>query len=114
MPLLVTKVHSIVIVVVTTLANILIMFLYKMVFICSDNIPTYKIKSWPADSTFFDGDPMAGPFPSLFSTDSIASLAGIIKDPKKCHWDLMKISRLILMPESVGIEEAIQITKKPR
>ena len=57
---------------------------------------------------------MAGPFPSLFSTDSIASLAGIIKDPKKCHWDLMKISRLILMPESVDIEEAIQITKKPR
>ena len=85
-----------------------------MVFICSDNIPTYKIKSWPADSTFFDGDPMAGPFPSLFSTDSIASLAGIIKDPKKCHWDLMKISHLILMPESVDIEEAIQITKKPR
>ena len=81
---------------------------------CSDNIPTYKIKSWPADSTFFDGDLMAGPFPSLFSTDSIPSLAGIIKDPKKGHWDLMKISRLILMPESVGIAEAIQITKKPR
>ena len=78
MPLLVTKVHSIVIFVVTTLANILIMFLNKMVFICSDNIPTYKIKSWPADSTFFEGDLMAGPFPSLFSTDSIASLAGII------------------------------------
>ena len=57
---------------------------------------------------------MARPFPSLFSTDSIASLAGIIKDPKKCHWDLMKISHLILMPESVDIEEAIQITKKPR
>ena len=85
-----------------------------MIFICSDNIPTYKIKSWPADYTFFDSDLRAGPFPLLFSTDSNASLAGIIKDPKKCHWDLMKISRLILMPKSVGIEEAIQITKKPR
>ena len=80
---------------------------------CSDNIPTYKIKSWPADSTFFDGDLMAGPFPSLFSTDSIASLAGIIKDPKKCHWDLMKISRLILMPESVGIRKQFRSPRSP-
>ena len=52
---------------------------------CSDNIPTYKIKSWPANSTFFDSDLMARPFPSLFNTDSNASLAGLIKDPKKCH-----------------------------
>ena len=30
---------------------------------CSDNIPTYKIKSWPADSTFFDGE-----FPMILIT----------------------------------------------
>ena len=85
-----------------------------IIIICSDNIPTIKIKSWPADSTLFDGDLMAGPYPTLFSTNMDASLTGIKGDPRKAHWDIMKISRLIFMPESIDFQEAAQIVKKPR
>ena len=81
---------------------------------CSDNIPTIKIKSWPADSTLFDGDLMAGPYPTLFSSNMDASLTGIKGDPRKAHWDIMKISRLIFMPENIDFDEAVQIVKKPR
>ena len=57
---------------------------------------------------------MAGPYPTLFSTNMDASLAGIKGDPRKAHWDIMKISRLIFMPESIDFDEAVQIVKKPR
>ena len=72
------------------------------------------MKSWQADATFFDGDLIAGPFPTLFSTDSDASLTALKRDPKKCHWDLMKINRYLFMPENVSIEDAAMIVKKPR
>ena len=72
------------------------------------------LQSWMADSTLFDGDIMAGPVPSLFSEDPEASLTGITREPRKCHWDLMKICRLLFMPESVSLEEATTIIKKPR
>ena len=72
------------------------------------------LKSWPAEVTLFDGDQIAGPFPSLCSEDSAASLTNITTDIKKCHWDLMRITRLIFMPESISIQEASAIIKKPR
>ena len=77
-------------------------------------MPTVLIKSWKADSTLFDGDLMAGPVPSLFGDKPNSSLAGITAKPRKFHWDLMKICRLLFMPESVSMEEASTIVKKPR
>ena len=57
---------------------------------------------------------MAGPVPSLFGDDPEASLAGIRAEPRKCHWDLMKICRMLFMPETVTFDEATAIVKKPR
>ena len=59
---------------------------------------------------------MAGPYPTLlvFSSNMDASLTGIKGDPRKAHWDIMKISRLIFMPENIDFDEAVQIVKKPR
>ena len=82
--------------------------------IFSNNIPVTVLKTWPAKATLFDGDQMAGPFPSLFSEDTAASLASIGADLKKSHWDLMRISRLIFMPETITIQEATATIKKPR
>ena len=52
------------------------------------------LNSWPAEAALFDGDIMAGPVPSLYGEDPDASLAGITAEPRKAHWDLMKICRL--------------------
>ena len=72
------------------------------------------LQTWKADSTLFDGDIMAGPVPSLFSEDPEASLSGITREPRKYHWDLMKICHLLFMPESVSFDEATATIKKPR
>jgi len=72
------------------------------------------LKSWPLEATLFDGDLLAGLVPTLFSKDVEASLAAIQGDPLKAHWDLNKISKTLFMPESVSIQEAVNIIKKPR
>ena len=83
-------------------------------FLRSDNIPTFTIKSWCLETTLFDGELIAGPFPTFFSEDESASLAAFKANPLKGHWDLMKILRLFFMPESVSAETALEILRKPR
>ena len=72
------------------------------------------LKSWPLETTMFDGDLIAGPFPTLFSEDEDASAAALLADPVKCHWDLMKILRLFFMPEVVSVAVALDLLRKPR
>ena len=73
-----------------------------------------RLNSWPAEAALFDGDVMASPVPSLFGEDPDASLVGITADSRKAHWDLMKICRLLFMPEILGLEDATSFIKKPR
>ena len=61
----------------------------------------------------FDNDILGGPVPTLFGDDDTI-LAAIQSDPSKAHWDLNKIARIFLMPESLDLQEAIQFLKKPR
>ena len=72
------------------------------------------LKSWQAEAALFVGDIMAGPVPTLFGVDPDASLASIMAEPRKAHWDLMKICRLLFMPENLALEEAVAFIKKPR
>ena len=64
----------------------------------------------------FDNDILGGPVPTLFGDDDDDDtiLAAIQSDPSKAHWDLNKIARIFLMPESLDLQEAIQFLKKPR
>jgi len=73
-----------------------------------------RVKSWDVDASLFDGDLMAGPIPLLFSEDTAAASACILADPLKAHWDLMKIAKCFIMPESLNMNEAIAYLKKPR
>ena len=72
------------------------------------------LNSWPAEAALFDGDIMAGPVPTLFGADPDASLTSIMAEPRKAHWDLMKICRLLFMPEILALEDAMAFIKKPR
>ena len=83
-------------------------------FIYSDNLPTFLIKSWLLEVDLFDGDLLAGPIPSLYSDDPDASLAGLTSDPLKSHWDLQKISKTFFMAEAVTVVNAVAMLKKPR
>jgi len=80
----------------------------------SDNLPVMLMGSWDTTATLFDGDVMAGPVPTLFSEDIEGSLAGLKNDPFKGHWDLMRMARLMFMPEVVNYTEAKGVVKKPR
>ncbi len=44
------------------------------------------VKSWDLDGEYFDGDVLAGPVPTLFSSDSMASLAAILAAPEKVQF----------------------------
>ena len=77
-------------------------------------MPTQLIQSWPAETLLFDGELMAGPVATLFSQDPDEAAKGIKLDPLKAHWDLMKISRRLIMAEHTSGEEAAAILKKPR
>ena len=66
------------------------------------------------DATLFDGDLMAGPFPTLFSEDEDATLASLVAEPCKAHWDLMKIQRAFFMPENIDIGETLDLLRKPK
>ena len=72
------------------------------------------LNSWPAEAALFDGDIMAGPVPTLFGADPDAFLTSIMAEPRKAHWDLMKICRLLFMPEILALEDAMAFIKKPR
>ena len=72
------------------------------------------LHSWEATATLFDGDMMAGPVPTLFSEDMDGALEGLKGDPYKGHWDLMRMARLLFMPEVVGYADAKGVVKKPR
>ena len=66
------------------------------------------------EATLFDGELMAGPCPSLFSDDPESTLAAILDEPIKCHWDVTKINKCFFMAESLSIRDARLFVKKPR
>ena len=80
----------------------------------SDNLAVVVMARWCLRATMFNGDQMAGPVPTFFSEDPEAALEGVRVNPLKGHWDLMRIQKLFLMPESILIGDAKNYVKKPR
>ena len=89
-------------------------YTHNIVHCFSDNLPMYIAKSWPLEATMFDGELIAGPMPTLFCEDGEAAEEAILADPLKCHWDLQKIMKAFFMPESISMEQAVDLIKKPR
>lgn len=85
-----------------------------LIIYCSDNVPTFLVKSWSLDADLFDGDLVAGPVPSLFGDDEEAITTAIDDNLARFHADLLKLYKLFLMPESVSISKAQSLMKKMR
>jgi hypothetical protein len=79
-----------------------------------DNVPTIKLASWEVAARLFNGDAAAGPVPALFSEDINASLSALMENPQRAHQDMQRAMKSFFMPETVELEEALLLVKKPR
>jgi len=77
-------------------------------------VPTLNLAEWSLDASLFEGDKVAGPVPSLFAEDTVASLEAIANNPSKAYGDYQKLMRSFFMPENIELEETAALLKKPR
>jgi hypothetical protein len=77
-------------------------------------VPTIAVASWPAETRLFSGDDTAGPIPTLFSEDIEAAREAITENLIRAHSDLQRLMKIFIMPETIDMEEAIAMVKKPR
>jgi hypothetical protein len=77
-------------------------------------VPTIELATWDVDAKLFDGGVAAGPVPTLFSEDAEATKEALKGNPQKAHQDLQRVMKSFFMPETVALEEALQLIKKPR
>jgi hypothetical protein len=79
-----------------------------------DNIPVINLVEWPLEAAMFDGDACAGMFPAIFSEDPEATAEALIANPVTAHKDLQRAAKTFFMPETLDLEEAFTMLKKPR
>ena len=72
------------------------------------------LMSWGLDCLMFEGDSVAGPIPTLFGEDIIASKSAISANPERAFSDFQRLVRAFFMPETLQPEEAPNFVKKPR
>ena len=79
-----------------------------------DNTPIVNLGVWPLDADYFDEDVLSGVLPTLYSDDPDKSEAAILADTDRARKDLECLNRNFLIPETVLLEEAIKVVKRPR
>lgn len=62
----------------------------------------------------YEGEATAGPVPTLFAEDPVASKESLLSGSDRAHADYQRLVKVFFMPENVTMEEAIGIAKKPR
>ena len=72
------------------------------------------MSTWELGAVLFDGETTAGPVPTLFADNVEASKAALEAAPEKAHADYLKIARTFFMPETISMEDALSVVKKPR
>jgi hypothetical protein len=77
-------------------------------------VPVIGLTSWEINTNMFDGDSTAGPVPALFAEDVEASREAVAANRVRTHQDLQRSMRIFLMPETVDLDEAEALIKKPR
>jgi hypothetical protein len=85
-----------------------------LLFIHRDNVPTVELAAWPLEASLFDGDIAAEPVPLIFSEEPDSSWAALESNMAKAHADLQKVARCFYMPETIHLEDALNLVKKRR
>jgi hypothetical protein len=82
--------------------------------LCRDNTPSVLLCEWEVESDYLEDDRITGVMPVLFANDPKAAEAGMMDNLATARKDLDKINRAFFVPESLDIEEAAKVAKKPR
>ena len=81
---------------------------------CRDNTPSILLCEWEVESDYLEDDRITGVMPVLFANDPKAAEEGMMDNIATARKDLDKINRAFFVPESLDIEEAAKVAKKPR
>jgi hypothetical protein len=82
--------------------------------IYSDNVPTSLVDSWPLTTDMWDGELLAGPVPSLFTSEPEAACTAINEGLVKIHADISKLLKVFFIPEHLYLDEALLLLKDSR
>ena len=82
--------------------------------LCRDNTPSILLCEWEVESDYLEDDRITGVMPVLFANDPKAAEEGMMDNIATARKDLDKINWAFFVPESLDIEEAAKVAKKPR
>jgi hypothetical protein len=77
-------------------------------------VPVISLVTQGISTRLFDGEDTAGPVPALFAEDVEASRDAIRTNLQRTHQDLQRSMRIFIMPETLELDEAAALIKKPR
>ena len=77
-------------------------------------MPTVLVWESELQAEMWDNEILGGLVPTLFAEDIDTARTSFLADKKKAHADLLKMERLLFMPETISLEEAKAVVKKPR
>ncbi len=69
---------------------------------------------WKLDADYLDEDYMSGLMPILFVSDAESAERGLRENVTSIMKDLDRLNRIFFSPETVDLETAFAIVKKPR
>ena len=77
-------------------------------------MPAILLESRSLAANLFEGDVLAGLVPTLFADDPDAAERAITSDTAQAQWDINKINKVFMVPENIGLKDAVSLLKKPR
>ena len=77
-------------------------------------MPCLLLATWGLECTMFEGENVAGPVPTLFGEDPVASKLAITTNTWKAFADTQQMMCCFFMPEVVSLEEARDVVRKAR
>jgi len=77
-------------------------------------VPCVLLSQWELEADYFAQDFMSGIIPVLFAEDPKAAELAILADEYTAMKDLDRINRSFFIPESIDLEAAFKVVKKPR
>jgi ribosome-binding ATPase YchF (GTP1/OBG family) len=79
-----------------------------------DNVPCVLLGQWDLQADYFEDEVLSGVIPVLFAENPSEAEKGLLNDLVSARKDLDRINRAFFIPESVDLEMAFKIVKKPR
>jgi hypothetical protein len=81
---------------------------------CRDNVPVIVLCQWSLEADYLDEDYLSGLIPVLFANDAVSAEKGLRENTASTVKDIDRLNRIFFAPETVDLEAALAIVKKPR